>query len=106
MQAHASIVLSQFQFMLFTKAESVAFVMTSSNFSLLLGQKKRKSLVLSCTLTLQDQPKLTLFAKIRVVESELECQSLLKLFFDSSGRVMINLKSFSFKPPRQKNKAE
>lgn len=42
MQAHAYIVLPQFQFMLFTKAESVAFVMNSSNFSLLLGQKKKK----------------------------------------------------------------
>ena len=81
------IVLPQFQFMLLTKAKSVAFVMTSSNFSLLLGQKKKKKFgsILYSDSAGGHQLKLTLFAKIRVVESELECQSLVKLIFDSSG---------------------
>lgn len=79
------IVLPQFQFMLLTKAKSVAFVMTSSNFSLLLGQKKKFGSILYSDSAGGHQLKLTLFAKIRLVESELECQSLVKLIFDSSG---------------------
>lgn len=70
MQAHpyriASISIYSDSTMLFTKAESVAFVMTSS--------------ISLCHVLIDSaggqQLKLTLFAKIRVAEKELECLSL------------------------------
>lgn len=80
MQAHpyriASISIYSDSTMLFTKAESVAFVMTSSISLCLCDKKKLGFYHVLIDSAGGQQLKLTLFAKIRVAEKELECLSL------------------------------